>query len=65
MQKKYTIYTKFSVVIEKQVDTITADSESDALDKAFENEESIMDNLRKEYGESVEFEEFIIVEQEE
>ena len=57
----FKIYVKYSVVIEEEVFDVDAESEFDALNKAFEKEEYILEDLHKKHGESVEFEEFVAV----
>jgi hypothetical protein len=56
----YNMSVKFSVVHEKQLHDIEADSEFDALTEAWQNEEDVIEKLVDQYGknlvvESVEF----------
>ena len=50
---------KFSVVLEKQIPDVEAETEFDALTKAWESEEEIIEDLVNTYGESVSLEEII------
>lgn len=55
----YNMSVKFSVVHEKQLPNIKADSEFDALTEAWKSVEGIIRELIDQYGESVVLEEII------
>jgi len=55
----YNMSVKFSVVHEKQLSDVEAESTYDALTEAWEQEESIIKELVNEYGDNVVLEEII------
>jgi hypothetical protein len=56
---KFEMSVKFSVVMEKHLHDIEADSEFEALTEAWQTGEKIIEELVNQYGESVYMEEII------
>jgi hypothetical protein len=58
---KYKVFARFTVVMENEVTEVEANSEIDAINEAYNQEDVILDKLRKEHNETVYFEEFSVV----
>lgn len=62
---EFNIYMRFTVAHEALVKVVDTDSEFNAVDLAFEYEDEIFDKIKQQYGDSVEFMEFIAIKNDE